>query len=245
MEKQAYPLVKALEEFKTYIPHSRVIAYVPSNSVKDILTQPDPEGRGKRIAVLLEYDLEIKPTKLIKGQGLAKLMAQSNCDVFEINFIVDLSENPQEEAILQVSQKFIDSPWYAGIIYVLRNLQDPPGLSKTKARFLKLKATKFCVLDISLYWKDPGAILLNYLLEEDTERAIKEFHKGDYGEHNYWNTIAHKILRVGFYWLNIFADVYKEFSSCHECQIFDAKRKLQPLSLKPIFVEALFMQWGL
>jgi hypothetical protein len=36
--------------------------------VKDILTQLDPEGkRGKWIVVLLEYDLEIKPTKLIKG----------------------------------------------------------------------------------------------------------------------------------------------------------------------------------
>jgi hypothetical protein len=76
MEKQAYALVKALKEFKTYILHSHVIAYMPSNYVKDILTQPDIEGRrGKWIAVMLEYDLEIKPTKLIKVQGLAKLMA--------------------------------------------------------------------------------------------------------------------------------------------------------------------------
>jgi hypothetical protein len=43
---------------------------------------------------MLEYDLEIKPTKLIKGQELEKLMMQSNCDVLGINFIVDLSENP-------------------------------------------------------------------------------------------------------------------------------------------------------
>jgi hypothetical protein len=83
------------------------------------------------------------------------MMVQSNCDVLGINFIVDLSENPQEETTTQVAQKFIDSPWYTDIIYVLRNLQAPPGLSKTKARFLKLKATKFCILDNSLYWKDP------------------------------------------------------------------------------------------
>jgi hypothetical protein len=43
--------------------------------VKDILTQPDPEGRrGKWIVVLLEYDLDIKPKNPIKGQGLEKLM---------------------------------------------------------------------------------------------------------------------------------------------------------------------------
>jgi hypothetical protein len=28
-------------------------------------------------------------------------------------------------------------------------------MSKTKARFLKIKAVKFCILDNSLYWKDP------------------------------------------------------------------------------------------
>jgi hypothetical protein len=68
------------------------------------LTQPDLEGRrGKWIAAMLEYDLEIKPTKLIKGQGLAKLMAQLDCDVVGMNFIVDLSECPQEETIAQVS----------------------------------------------------------------------------------------------------------------------------------------------
>jgi hypothetical protein len=48
---------------------------------------------------MLEYDLKIKPTKLIKGQGLVKLMAQSNCDVLGINFISDLSEKSQEEEI--------------------------------------------------------------------------------------------------------------------------------------------------
>jgi hypothetical protein len=68
--------VKALKEFRTYILHSHVIAYVPSCSVKDILTQPNSEGRrGKWIAAMLEYNLDIKPMKLIKGQGLAKLMA--------------------------------------------------------------------------------------------------------------------------------------------------------------------------
>jgi hypothetical protein len=102
MEKQAYALVKALKEFRVYILHSHVIAFVPNSAVKDILTQPDPEGRrGKWIAVLLEYDLEIKPTKLVKGQGLEKLMAQSNFDLLGINFIADLSKNMDAEPTLR------------------------------------------------------------------------------------------------------------------------------------------------
>jgi hypothetical protein len=57
--------------------------------------------------------------------------------------------------------------------------------------------------------------------------------------------IAHKILRVGFYWPTLFSDVFKEVSTCHQCQIFEGKRKLIPLPLKPIFVESPFQQWGL
>ena len=78
MEKQAFALVKALKYFRVYILHSHIISFVPNSVVKDILTQ-DPDGkRGKWIAIILEYDLEIKPTKLIKGQGLARLMVESN-----------------------------------------------------------------------------------------------------------------------------------------------------------------------
>jgi hypothetical protein len=79
MEKQAYALVKALKAFRVYVLHSKVTAYVPSTSVKDILVQPDIDGRrSKWIAKILEFDLEIRPTKLIKGQGLAKLLAEAN-----------------------------------------------------------------------------------------------------------------------------------------------------------------------
>jgi hypothetical protein len=86
--------VKALKAFRVYVLHSKVTAYVPSASVKDILIQPDIDGRrGKWIAKILEFDLEIKPTKLIKGQGLAKLLAESNCKALGISFINACSEN--------------------------------------------------------------------------------------------------------------------------------------------------------
>ena len=81
MDKQAHALIRALKEVKVYIMHSHIIAHVPSASIKEVLTQSEHDGRrAKWIQVLLKYDLEIKPTKLIKGQGLAKLMAQSNYD---------------------------------------------------------------------------------------------------------------------------------------------------------------------
>ena len=68
MEKHSFELVKALKDFKVYILHSHVIAFAPHTVVKDILNQVPDGKRGKWVAIILEYDLEIGPNKLIKGQ---------------------------------------------------------------------------------------------------------------------------------------------------------------------------------
>ena len=70
MEKQAYALVKSLKHFRTYIGYSKVVGYVPHSAIKDILSQQDCLGiRAKWVSKIQAYDLEIKPTKLIKGVG--------------------------------------------------------------------------------------------------------------------------------------------------------------------------------
>ena len=92
MEKQAFALVKALKYFRVYILHSHIIAFVPHSVVKDILTQDPDVKRGKCIVVILEYELEIKPTKLVKDQGLAKLMTESNFQALDINMFNALDE---------------------------------------------------------------------------------------------------------------------------------------------------------
>lgn len=175
MENQAFSLVKAIKDFRVYILYSHIVAYVPNAVVKDILTQDGPDGkRGKWIATILEYDLEIKPTKLIKGQGLAKLMAETNCQALDINSIVKL-DNEEEMLTPQINQAFTDSPWYAGIIYVLQNLQVPLELCKTKSRFLKMKSLKFCIIDNALFWKNHEGILLNCLLKKNLTKYYRNF----------------------------------------------------------------------
>eukprot|EP00253_Pinus_taeda_P003938 PITA_03938 len=107
LEKQALALVKELKDFRVYILHSHILAYVPNAAVKDVLIQIDPEGRrAKWITALLEYDVEIKPTKLVKGQGLAKLMAESNLHTLDINLITAMSDENEEGSSIQVSAPF-------------------------------------------------------------------------------------------------------------------------------------------
>ena len=118
-------------------------------------------------------------------------MAETNLQDLDINFVDTLEE--QEECTLPpISQIFLDSPWYADILYVLTYLNAPLTLSKKKARFLKQKSLKFCILDGFLYWKNPTGMLLKCLLESDAEKIMHEMHEGKCGGHIYQKTTAKK-----------------------------------------------------
>ena len=141
IEKQAYDLIKSLKAFRIYILHSKVIAYVPLASVKAFLTQPDIDGkRAKWIAKFLEFDIEVKPTKLVKGQGFAKLMAEENCNLLGMNFIGLNSDDEEIEGTTDeqdhnrsLAENLSTCEWYSNIVHFLQKLEVPPGLSSSQA----------------------------------------------------------------------------------------------------------------
>ena len=70
-----------------------------------MLNQPDIDGkRAKWIAKLIEFDIEVKPTNLVKVRGLAKLMAKENCELLGMNFTCENSANLQTEVAAEVVQ---------------------------------------------------------------------------------------------------------------------------------------------
>ena len=89
MEKNAYALVMSLKHFRVFIGYSKIMAYVLHPAVKEILKQQDGlDIRAKWIAKIQEYDLEIQPTKLVRGRGLPQLLTEGNEEV------LDLKEDP-------------------------------------------------------------------------------------------------------------------------------------------------------
>jgi hypothetical protein len=137
-------LVKALKAFKVYVLQSKIIAYVPSTVVKEILIQSDIDGRRSRwIAKILKFDLDINPTKLIKGQGLSRLLAEYNCKVLGVSFINECSENQQAEPYDTNAYAYpplVGCPWYKDVIYFLQELRPPDGMQRNKARDFKAQS---------------------------------------------------------------------------------------------------------
>ena len=98
--------------------------------MKDVLTYPNIDGkRAKWIAKLIEFDIEVKPTKLVKGLGLAKLMAKENCELLGIEFICVNSAKLQTVVVAEVvrdhndiqsvAENLSSCEWYSGIIHFL------------------------------------------------------------------------------------------------------------------------------
>ena len=69
----------------------------------------------------MEYDVDINPTKLIKGQGLAKLLAESTCQVLDLHLVVEKSVHGSsiKHDKEQIYNRYLDSSWYGKMVYFL------------------------------------------------------------------------------------------------------------------------------
>ena len=142
----------------------------------------------KSYRVYILHSKIVAPTKLVKGQGLAKLLTKGNYKVLGVNVgLPNLTweESQNEGKDLQVHERYLLSPWYKDIVYFLLTLQCPLGMEKSKMRYFKLKAMKYYILNWSLYWKDHGGILLNCVDEDESHRIMSEMHRGACGGHHY------------------------------------------------------------
>ena len=78
IDKQAFAVFKVVKHFFPYLLRSHTKVIVPHTAVRALLIQKEPrDRRGNGLTTLQEYDLEIKPAKLVKGQGLCKLVAEA------------------------------------------------------------------------------------------------------------------------------------------------------------------------
>lgn len=73
MEKQVLSIVRALKKFRHLLSHNKTQLLVPHVGVKDFLLNKDfNEKRVGWITKVMEYDIDIKITKLVRGKWLCE-----------------------------------------------------------------------------------------------------------------------------------------------------------------------------
>lgn len=66
-------MMRALKKSRLMLSNNRIQILVPRVSIKDFLLNKDiGDKRGGWITKVMEYDLDIKITKLVRGSGLCE-----------------------------------------------------------------------------------------------------------------------------------------------------------------------------
>lgn len=70
-------MFRAAKYFRPYLLKSHTKIIVPHPAIHNFLVQKDlGEKRSSWMTTLQEYDIDIKPTKLVKGQYVCQLVAE-------------------------------------------------------------------------------------------------------------------------------------------------------------------------
>ena len=105
VEKQALAFIRALKKFRHLLSHNKIHLLVPHASVKDFLLSKDiSEKRDGWITKVMEYDVDIQITKLVRGRGLCKQMISSQ----ESDEEVDMILTEKQEAINDDPRNWMD-----------------------------------------------------------------------------------------------------------------------------------------
>jgi hypothetical protein len=166
IDKQAFAVFKAVKHFRPYLLRSHTKVIVPHTAVRALLIQKEPgDRRGNRLTTLQEYDLEIKPAKLVKGQGLCKLAAEAQDPQTEQEEGWDNEVDMLQNEVLYIPAS--TNSWYNDLKYYLTHGSSSNHLDARKKRAFRLKSTQYQLIDGVLFRQNYDQVLLRWLEEDD------------------------------------------------------------------------------
>ncbi|GKV39886.1 hypothetical protein SLEP1_g47587 [Rubroshorea leprosula] len=137
-----------------------------------------------------------------------------------------------------------DTPsWTDSIISFLRDGIVPED--KQEAMKLRKKASRYTLVDGILYKRSFSLPLLRCLNPYEAEYALREVHEGVCGSHVGARTLAHKVLRQGYYYPNMYKDATHFVQKCPRCQFFAHLTHQPAEELTNLVAPWPFAQWGL
>eukprot|EP00253_Pinus_taeda_P005008 PITA_05008 len=94
VEKQAFVVYKAVKHYRPFLLKAHTKVIVPFSAIRQLLIQRElGEKRANWVTTLQEYDLEIKPAKIVRGQGFCRLLAGASN--------IQEAEKPEAQKVLQ------------------------------------------------------------------------------------------------------------------------------------------------
>jgi hypothetical protein len=187
--------------------------------------------------VVQEFDLDIKPAKLVKGHGLCKLATEAQDQVNE--------DSGWDNELMLLCREALSVPpgkesWYEKITYLPHHGTCPKNLNLKERRALRIKSTQYCLINSVLFRVNYDGVLLRCLEREYADKVLKELHDGPAGGNFVGNTTTRKILRDDYYWPTLFRDAHTYTRNCKTCQMSAGREKRAIIPLQPVAISRPF-----
>jgi len=144
--------------------------------------------------------------------------------------IVNISHPNTIDGVIQ-STSLETSEWYKDILFYLRSSEFPLGMSSKERRDLKMKNNQYVLVSWIIFRRKFDGILLICLDHPKSKETLQEFHNGVCGGNFFPIVIAHRIIRVGYYWPIMFKYAYTMILKCHSWRKISRKMKRDGMPL--------------
>ncbi|GKV29598.1 hypothetical protein SLEP1_g38507 [Rubroshorea leprosula] len=178
-----------------------------------------------------------------QADSLSKFASDGNQSSRSI--FVEILDEPSflKPKIMEISTDPNTPSWTDPIISFLRDGTVPAD--EHEEMRLRKKASRYTFINEVLYKRSFSLPLLRCLNPYEVEYAHREVHEGVCGSHIGARTLAHKVLRQGYYWPNMYKDATQFVQRCQKCQFFADLIHQPAEKLTTLIAPWPFAQWGL
>ncbi|RDX78186.1 Gypsy retrotransposon integrase-like protein 1, partial [Mucuna pruriens] len=148
-------------------------------------------------------------------------------------------------SMLQLKEAKVDGKsWYHDIREYLREGVYPPGATENDKRTLRRLVVGFILSGVILYERSADLMLLRCVDDQQAQEVMEEVHEGTFGTLTNGHALAHKILRVGYYWTKMESDCCQHMKRCMKCQVYADNIHVAPSTLYNLTSPWPFFMYG-
>ncbi|GJY20176.1 reverse transcriptase domain-containing protein [Tanacetum coccineum] len=272
MEKLLLALLRASRQLKRYF-QSHTIFVITDQPIKQLLSNSEITGRmlkfeatnneaeyealiaGLRIAEQMGVKKPSSKRRLTacsqpvprsenkKANALSKIASTSFAHLSKQLLVKELKEKSLNEKEVLAIVEEEGHTWMTPICEYLTKeilLED-----KKKARVVRRKASKYAVINGTLYKKSFLGPWLRCVEPLQANYVLREIHEGSCSMHSGPRSMVAKAIRTGYYWPTMHTDVRKLIRECNNCQVHRPIPRNPQQNLNPITSPWPFYKWGI
>ncbi|CAL2237942.1 unnamed protein product [Prunus armeniaca] len=133
--------------------------------------------------------------------------------------------------------------WMDPILQFLQNQTLPAD--PAEAQRVRYRSARYLIINGALYKRGFSLPYLRCLTPEEGHYVLREIHEGICGSHSGARSLAHKVIRQGYFWPSLHTDAQAFTQKCDKCQRFANIPQLPAEPLTAMVSPWPFAQWGL